>query len=174
MDAISMDAISIGLGAVGLLGSFGDKKRQYSRDKKAYRAYKSQLRGLEGGEQPIEDMYGAEQEIISSDRYRQMDILGTSLRDMLGQGRSAEGKAGFADSGIAENTMRQGLEKGALEEEGISSQYGERSLQAYKGFQNQLTQLEEMRNQLKAQMASVKPQKPGVLGQALGTIGSLF
>ena len=163
-----------GLAAIGLLGSFGDRKRQYSRDKEAYGAYKSQLRGLEGAEQPIEEMYGAQQEIISADRYRQMDILGLSLKDMLGQGRANEAKSGFADSGVAQNTMIQGLEKGSLEAEGISSQYGERSLSAYQGFQDQLTQLEETRNQLKAQMASVKPQKPGVLGQALGTIGSLF
>lgn len=169
-----MDPISIGLGAVGLLGSAADKKRKYESDKAAYGAYKSQYRGLEGAEQPIEEMYGAEQEIISSDRYRQMDILGTSLKDMLGQGRARESQAGFAASGIAENTMESGLEKGGLEAEGISSQYGTRSLQAFKSFQDQLTQLEETRNQLKAQMASVKPQKQGVLGQALGTIGSLF
>ena len=97
-----------------------------------------------------------------------------SLKDMLGQGRARESQTGFASSGIAQNIMESGLEKGALEAEGISSQYGTRSLQTYKSFQDQLTQLEEMRNQLKAQMASVKPQKPGVLGQALGTIGSLF
>jgi len=136
----------------------GDRAKA-KRERQLQQSYMDAFKSLFGAEKPLEEMYSARKDIISSQRTSTLSQLvestGYSMYDTLSAISNRSGVGGFADSGITRVMREDAAERLGAEymynRGSMIDRFNEQILSASQEYQDRLSELAAQRAKLQAQ-----------------------